>query len=216
MIEASAINQKLRKHQHMFTGCQAPTEIADNLQKILRPWNVKVRTLRSADIPTQAFSVGGSFDLEIRRNNIEIDLYFSPRQRKLIWFDDKIENFMFLVSQVLQHELIHRYQNSSRPADVQQLATYYNIVTRRERDQSEVDYLSEFDEIDAYAHDIALEIYYYYPGQDALDILRTISKRRKLYSWNMYKRAFRNCDDWSLVKHRLLGKVYRWLPYITF
>jgi hypothetical protein len=80
--------------------------------------------------------------------------------------------------------------------------------------QEEADYLSEFDEIDAYAHDIALEIVHYYPGTDRFEILRTINRRRFVYSWRLYKKTFRDCDDWSDIRHRLLSKVYRWLPHI--
>ena len=81
--------------------------------------------------------------------------------------------------------------------------------------QDLVDYLAELDEIDAYVHDIAMEIREYYPKSDPMDVLRNINKRRKLWSWNYYRSAFKDSKDWSDVKTRLLKKTYLWLPHVT-
>ena len=215
MIEGTRIMRHLRKQQSLFANPLTPSDVVHIIQQALKPWGVKVSYEQSSQVPLHSFSVGGAFDSERIRQNIELQVFFASRQRKLRMSDTDIENLLFLCGQVLQHELIHRYQNAARPADAKRVSLYFDIQTRKSSLKEEIDYLSELDEIDAYAHDIALEIYYYYPDQDPYDILRTLHKRRKLTSWNMYKHAFKYSDEWHEVRRRLLGKVYAWIPHIT-
>jgi hypothetical protein len=213
MIEAKAINRRLQDKHQAFMGQQAPDEIAAQLQQILKPWRVRVTAIGCSDVGIQEFSIGGLYDAERKRQPIILNIFFNKRQKKFIWFQHHLKEFFFLVSQVLQHELVHKNQISQRPEDARDLNSCYQVVARSDL-QEEADYLSEFDEIDAYAHDIALEIVHYYPGTDRFEILRTINRRRFVYSWRLYKKTFRDCDDWSDIRHRLLSKVYRWLPHI--
>lgn len=212
MKDAAVINRRLSKCLTQFDGKQPTSAIAQQLQHSLRHYGVRVNPICSLEMPTGTFSVGGSFDIERKRQSIELDLFFRTKTFK--WDDHNKQEFKFLVSQVLQHELIHRYQHTSRPDNYQSIL-YFSIESNRHGDQKELDYLSEFDEIEAYAHDIALEICRYYK-EDPYEVLKTINRRRKIQTWTMYKRAFKNCEDWSPVRNKLLGKVYRWIPYIEF
>ena len=74
--------------------------------------------------------------------------------------------------------------------------------------------VAELDEIEAYAHDIALEILHHYPTMDPYAVLSSINRRRRLWSWNYYRDAFKYSEDWSDVRHRLLKKTYQWLPIV--
>ena len=75
-----------------------------------------------------------------------------------------------------------------------------------------MDYLAEIDEIDCYAHDIAMEIREFYPKMDPFVVLGSINKRRKIWSWRYYRNTFKHSPDWSEVRDRLLKKIYLWLP----
>lgn len=215
MIEAKAINGRLRSHQQFFTGRQTPDEIATLLQQAIKPWGAKVSVIRctNTDVLINKFSIGGFFDVERKRQAITLNVYFNEKQKKFNWNAGHRENFIFLASQILQHELIHKKQHVQRPADAQELSSYYAVTTTT-GDQEQIDYMSEFDEIDAYAHDIALEIVHYYPGTDRFKILGNINHHRYLTSWRLYTKTFKDCQDWSQVRNRLLGKIYRWLPHI--
>ena len=215
MIDARAINRRLYQNQDRFSGAQEPAVIGKILQETFRPWGVRVIVETNADIPVHDFSIGGSFNADRRRQPIEMLLYFNPGQLQFIWTQEKRDQFTFLSSQILQHELVHKSQFKNRPADVHHLSFFYDVIARNNRLQEEQEYMADLDEIDAYAHDIALEILLHYPDQNPYKILATLPRRRLCFSWNLYKRAFRNCDDWSQVKHRLYSKIYRWLPLVT-
>lgn len=215
MYEAQAINKRVDKFRHKLSGHQTPVEIADTMQEMLKPWNVKINVRRSVEVPLTELSIGGSYDDSKKRKSIELDLYFAPRQKKLTWYDYNREATIFLLKQVLQHELIHRYQMNSRPDDAKGHALYYDVVSKDKTKQEEIDYLSELDEIDAYAHDIAMEIRYHYPDEDPYQVLKKITRKRYLVSWKIYTKAFKGCKDWSIVRNRLLAKTYAWLPFVV-
>lgn len=215
MYEAKAINKRVDQFRHRLSGHQTPVEIAEIMQQMLRPWNVKINVRRSKEVPVTELSIGGSYDDSKKRRSIELDLYFAPKQRKFTWYDYNREATMFLLRQVLQHELIHRYQMNSRPEDSKGHALYYAVDGQDKTQQEEIDYLSELDEIDAYAHDIAMEIVYHYPDEDPYAVLKNITRKRYLISWKIYAKAFKGCKDWDVVKHRLLAKIYGWLPYVV-
>jgi hypothetical protein len=65
------------------------------------------------------------------------------------------------------------------------------------------------DEIDAYGHDIALEIKHYYPRTDPLKILRYPTRYNKLTSFFIYNRAFKGVN-WRDIKKTLIRKAYNW------
>ena len=115
-----------------------------------------------------------------------------------------------LLSQVIQHETIHQLQYQHRDChDIAKL----DFRDLRGSLNEEREYLADKDEIDAYGHDIAMEIKYHYPGKDPYNILKNISKVRKLPSYNYYKQTFKT-TKWSMVKKRLLKKTYNWIKYV--
>lgn len=215
MIEAPEINSRVEKFQEQFHGYQNAIEIREIMTKMLKPWNVKITIRRSDDVPIQEISIGGSFDHEKRYKQIELDIYLNPKQKKFGWNEYNLPGTMFLLRQVLQHELIHQYQMQQRHEESRGMVSFYAVVSRDPAKQEECDYLSELDEIDAYAHDIAMEILHYYPDEDPYQVLKAIRRKRYLTSWKIYSKAFKHCKDWSQVRQRLLTKVYNWIPYVT-
>lgn len=208
---SAKIDQRLAQFESELVGSQKPAQIAAWVKTCVQPWGVRVFT-EYGDIEPGTISVGGLYDTDRVRQNIELFLYFADAKR-INWTDETRDNFKFLVSQVLQHELIHRMQDASRPEDVRKLIEYFPLASNKPELQAEVDYLAELDEIEAYAHDIALEIRYYYPGLNPLDVLRNCSRRHYLPSYRMYKAAFKHVTDWKVVHDKLLKKVFLWLPH---
>ena len=98
---------------------------------------------------------------------------------------------MFKVSQVLQHELIHKHQAQYRD----ELLGY-----------KDEDYLANKDEIGAYAHDIMLELK---QNNNGWNILRHISQYN-IPSYIIYSHSFGQ-QDWHKVKNRLLKQVFKWM-----
>lgn len=187
--------------------------IANTLQEAFKPWRVKVVTAGDPNIDENELSIGGSFTPERKRQNIELVLYFKDGQTMFVWDDVRRTLFLFLASQVLQHELIHRHQHENRSEEAREFVEYYPVASLNPKMQAEMDYLSECDEIEAYAHDIALEIRFYYNKHNPYDVLRNLGRRHYVTSYKIYKRAFKSADDWSIVHDKLLKKVYQWLPF---
>jgi hypothetical protein len=102
----------------------------------------------------------------------------------------------------LQHELIHREQYRRKAVD-----NGYTFSDERT-------YLSNPDEIDAYSHDIAMEIVYFYGETQKYEIIRNISEKSEVASYKIYENIFKN-SDWELIRRKLIKKTYLWLDYVT-
>jgi hypothetical protein len=76
-----------------------------------------------------------------------------------------------------------------------------------------MDYLAMVEEVDAYAHDLAMEIKYHYPDIDPKEVLKNLNNYGNLTTWEIYKRVFKKAR-WKYVRNELLKKTYKWLPYV--
>lgn len=212
MYLAPEINATLQKNK--FQGIVKYDEIRKRLQRSLSKWGVKVVVNLDQDIYGDQIACSGTFDTEVKKKPIELMLHFSKELDDFEFTPKSRKTFDFLVSQVLQHEMIHQCQYNSRPFEDRERVLYYDVKAGKKGNKEHMDYLAELDEIDCYAHDIAMEIKHYYPKMDPIEVLRTINKRRKLWSWHYYRDTFRHSPDWSEVHNRLLKKVYQWLPHV--
>lgn len=156
------------------------------------------------------FAVSGIYDSIDNKRYVVLN--FSRYYRK---YNITLDNWKFIkfgLSQVCQHEAIHQHQWQHRDSSA---ITQTPLDFRRtEETIDEVrEYLADPDEIDAYAHDIAMEIRFWYPKQDYHTVLRHLTRKRKVWSYNYYRNTFRG-SDWTDIKKRLLKKTFKWLPYV--
>jgi hypothetical protein len=154
-------------------------------------------------------SMGGSYDE--CDDKIDIDFYVSEMpDDELIITLDFWKEFNFKLSQLMLHELIHRKQAQSREYLFE--PRIYNVIQdvygRRE-------YFANSDEIDAYSHDIALEIIHFYKKRKKIEVFSKISKKKKLESFSYYRKAFGN-TDWTKIYRKLMKKTYKWVEYYDF
>lgn len=207
------IDEALDKKRDKILGYNTPFYITSVLDRVFKKQDIPVtfKFERFNDYYKNEYGIGGIYD----SNNDQgfIVLHFS-KHKKFYMSKNKWAKFKFLVSQACQHELIHKSQNQFRqgsldiePIDLRSL--------HRDEIEDEQDYLSYMDEIDAYAHDIAMEICKFYPHSDPYHILRTINRRKKIDSYNYYCDVFKN-EDWSHIRKLLLKKTYKWLPHVTY
>ena len=156
------------------------------------------------------YSVSGLYDMDKNQRHIIINF---PKCSGKIEITPKMwRDFKFSISQVCQHETIHQDQWQYRESDGEPCMIDFRRLSETDIDEKE--YLADSDEIDAYAHDIAMEIKFCYGRQDPLEVLRNIDSKRKLWSYNYYKKTFKG-DDWTIIKKRLLKKTFLWLPHVT-
>ena len=209
---APVIDQVLELKKSKLLGRLTYYQIAGILTRGYKraeiPFKFRFETFE--DYGPDDLSVSGLYDME---EDIKYIILNFPKETKHFTISEKNwREFKFAVSQVCQHETIHQLQWENRELDGEPCEIDFRNLTGSISEEKE--YLADIDEIDAYGHDIAMEIKYSYPKKDPYEILRTIDSRKKVWSYNYYKKTFKG-DDWSKIKNRLLKKTYQWLPYVT-
>ena len=152
-------------------------------------------------------SVSGSYDPvdDLRSVNI----VHASHIRKLFIRD--LNRFSFLISQTIKHETIHRRQRKYR-YDKRYMVSKKSYINKYRHSESR--YLADPEEIHAYAHDIALEVIFFYPKKPPLYVIENIESTKKLDSYNYYKSIFRG-QPWNQVKNSLIKQTKKWLPHVN-
>lgn len=209
MYLAPTLNKVLDDNENLFLGNLTYHTVVRRLSRIFNyPKDLKFKFETFDDLPSDCFTVSGLYDMFFNKKYVIVN--FSNKQNT-IWFDKySVESFFFLVSQTIQHEAIHQHQWANREPEDEVVKLDFRIINGTLQEERE--YLSDIDEIDAYAHDIAMEIKRYYAKRDPYEVLKNISKTRKIESYNYYRRTFSKCD-WSKIKKQLYKKIYNWIPH---
>lgn len=211
MYLASVIDQILEDKKPKLLGRPSYFHITGVLNRGFKkelPFKFRFETFD--DYGPEDISVSGLYDME---EDIKYIILNFPKETKHYTLTkDNWREFKFAVSQVCQHETIHQLQWQNRETDGEPCSIDFRNLTGTISEEKE--YLADIDEIDAYGHDIAMEIKFCYPKKDPYEILRTIDSRKKLWSYNYYKKIYKG-DDWSKIRKRLLKKTYQWMPYVT-
>lgn len=209
MFLASKINKRIASLYHDLSS---RTEIGyDELQQVVykavKPLGVRVDVCRD-ELPKRAFAIGGYFEPERVRQPIMIELFVSQKAESIRVSKKWLANTSFVLFQTLCHELVHKYQYKHREPESVVWIIELDDFAEMDEQQS---YLAELDEIDAYAHDIALELAFYHPDT-CMEELRTMQSP-KISSWSLYTEAFEG-TSWREIHNRLLKKVYKHLTQI--
>ena len=212
MYLAPAIDQVLEDKKSKLLGRLTYYQIAGTLTRGYKKAEIpfKFRFETFDDYGPEDISVSGLYDMveDIKY----VVLNFPKQQKHYSVSNENWRDFKFAVSQVCQHETIHELQWQNRDTGGEPCTLDFRNLTGSISEDKE--YLADIDEIDAYGHDIAMEIKYSYPNKDPYEILKTIDSRRKVWSYIYYKKTFKG-DDWSNIKNRHLKKTYQWMPHVT-
>lgn len=220
MYLASKIHKELKHHfpADDIIGVElAYGAITGRLNKVLRPLGAKIRVKRDKELKVncgsnkQPYNFSGYFDTEKKKNAIVLNVHFTPSRNTFKFTRRNYNGFIFMLSQILQHEFIHESQFAFRPVQAERKVKVFHSDKISKKRLLQIEYLREWCEIEAYAHDIAMEINYYYPHLKPSAVIKHIDKHRKLYSYMFYKRDFKG-TDWTRLKKSLLRKIWRWIP----
>jgi len=212
---ASKLHKQMDLHlsPEKFIGKTLPyAQLSKVLNTILRPMGGSIRVVRQTtlDNARDIFDFSGYFDILKKRNKIRITLHV-PKNRDTITITTSAYNRLrFAFSQVVQHEFIHLSQFSFRPEQAERKIKVYHSQKLSKERVSEIEYLREWCEVEAYAHDIAMEIKYFYPNRKPDTIINRIDKFTKLYSYKKYKAAFKG-TEWDRLRISLLRKCWKWI-----
>lgn len=192
-------------------------QISRRMNKILRPLGAKGKVIRDVNLKNttgssrQYYSFSGYYDTEATGIPIVVNAHFASNKKTFVFTRARYNGFMFMFSQIVQHEFIHQSQYEFRPEQSDRLVKVHHSDKLSKKRLKQIEYLSAWCEIEAYAHDIAMEINQYYPTSNPSTILKHIDGHRKLYSYKFYKDAFKG-TEWDRLKKSLMRKIWRWLP----
>lgn len=193
--------------KELLIGNHSHESLKTIIENNFHQYHVKVNIIPSfKDIDLDLVVFGGAYDEET--DLIELDLFVTATENDTIYIPESfLSEFKFKFMQLLMHELIHRNQFISRDGISE--SRKYKV---HKNPSDEQDYLSDCDEIDAYSHDIALEILNFYKNHEKSDIFSNFYKKRKLESLSIYKKAFKN-TNWTKIYRKLVKKSYKWVDH---
>lgn len=210
MYLSKDIEQRFTQNRLKFNGFVSYRALTTRLRNTFSSFtDLKFKVIKTKDLDVNEFSVGGLYDQTT--DNRYVILNLSIYSREMLFDKSLWKEFTFLVSQTIQHETIHQDQFKHRAYDDEIAELDFKYTTSNTVEDRF--YLADNDEIDAYAHDIAMEIKHFYPLSNPYNVLKSIGSKRKLPSFTYYKNTFKGCD-WSDIKKRLLLKTYKWIPHV--
>jgi len=195
---SSKIFRILDSNKQKFVGTRSTFDLRKNLQKLFKSFNLIVTIYNTEE--DSEYILGASYDNE--SDEIEMNIFLDKDLVDFSLKEEEWSSFRFKISQILQHELIHREQHRKKVVD----NGYFH--------SDEKSYLSNPDEIDAYSHDIAMEIVHFYGETQKYEIIRNISNKNEVASYKIYEKIFEN-SNWELIRRKLIKKTYLWLDYVT-
>lgn len=209
MYLSQHIDDVLESKKHKLVGTSGYFNFITTLNRAFGEKDLKFKYECFNDIEKDLYSISGLYDMS--KDTRYVILNFSRDSFDFTLDLECWDSFKFFISQVIQHETIHQNQWIQREEVVEPIECDFKAMMSTNKEE-EMDYLSEPDEIDAYAHDIAMEIKFFYPKKDPYVVLKNINNLRKIPSFGVYKKTFKGYD-WSLIRKHLLLKTYKWIPY---
>lgn len=200
------IDERLEHLKPVLIGKHSYRFIKDQLNQSLSSEKFKFKIRRHMFMGEKDLAVSGLYDVE--KEVKIITLIFSKYYSEFTIERKSWKRFKFAVLQTCQHEAIHQCQWAFRTYD--RNVNYTSKYRFNQDNYKQKLYLSDPDEIEAYAHDIAMEIKFFYPKRNPYHVLKYANRFVSLWSYRYYRNTFGK-KDWKLIQPRLIRKTYKWL-----
>jgi len=151
-------------------------------------------------------AIGGEYDPEERQCLL---LIYTDYFDKFPFTDQSWQRFKFKFLQVLMHELIHFMQYDRRNDEWSNYVVPYKKVGHYAKD-SERRYLSEFDEIQAYAHCIYLDYKIDRPNVPIDELLSRSKTKKDSKTFNYILKVFNYDYRNNHAIHKIIQQVGKW------
>jgi len=190
------------------------------IQQCFRPFGVKVEVVFDDLVPKNTIIITGAHSPWRVRQKIEIFLNYNSDSRRCRITKAKWNNLRFDLSQVLQHELIHKEQCSYMVIPGEEWEDHhckvYASKSKVPHIKQNQEYFGSTEEIKAHAHCIMMELIKLSPRTDPTKLLKRASKipRAKSPTLKNYFEAF-DYDVNHPVMKRLLKQVVYWIEQGT-
>lgn len=179
------------------------------LSHYCRKWRTKV-TWRNPPSKAKMYdtyvAVGGEYDPETRR--IEMQVYSNNFDRHN-FTQDSWDKFKYRFIQTLMHELIHFMQYDRRGDQWSNYVLPHKKVGVAKKD-AERKYLSEFDEIQAYAHCVYLDYRCFRPNIPLEILLGRVKKKRDSKTLHYILKSFDYDFKHNHAIPKLMQQIVKW------
>lgn len=211
---AKAINTQIMNSElvKMRGATITPMELKRLVNAIVNPFDARAEIKRKA-LKT-GIKVGGSFAGYRKGKTIVINFILPKKQNVITLNTRRLNRLIFLTSQTLQHELIHKAQDKRYGPKfyTKNFSVTHSSQVQKSR-KDDIKYYSTHEEVDCYAQNIAMELVYNHPNESPHSLFKNIETRNsQLY--RRYNTVFKN-TEWSDLKKALLKKVWKWLPIVV-
>ena len=151
-------------------------------------------------------AVGGEYDPEKRQCILIIHTtYFDG----FPFTDKSWDAFKYRLIQTLMHELIHFMQFHRRDDEWSNYVVPYKKIGIEKKD-AERAYLSEFDEIQAYAHCVYLDFKTYRPNVPIDDLLNRCKKHRDSKTLHYFLKTFNYDFRNNVSPQKIVQQIAKW------
>jgi hypothetical protein len=174
-----------------------------------KKWRTKVEFRKEkskAKFYEKYIAIGGEYDPEDRQCIIQI---YTDYYDKFKFTDTTWDKFKFKFLQVLMHEMIHFMQYDRRYDEWSNYVVPYKKIGHVKKD-AERRYLSEFDEIQAYAHCILLDYKMLRPNVPINELLSRFKTKKDSKTFNYILRVFNNDHRNNHAIHKIIQQVGKW------
>jgi len=208
----------IAKLHSMLGGEQSRRQIAMIVRKFAQDQTgerIKVSTHSAPQVDPGSMNLGAYYDpendAEEEGHIIELQLAFSPKDKTVKWSEDGKEYFVHELTDALKHEMLHVQQHRNRD--------FHPGRDGYDRRDTNYEYMTRPDEIEAYAMNIADELVRKADKDGALQLLRMAGKTAQFkdemgryLSPNLM--AYFAMFDWKAdhpVMKRLLKRIYQFI-----
>jgi hypothetical protein len=181
----------------------------EGLANYFKKWRTKIKWVKEKSKAikyNRYIAIGGEYDAETRQCIIII---YTDKFRTYKFDKENWDRFKFKLIQVEMHELIHFMQYDRRGDESSRYVLPYKKVKHTKKD-AERRYLSEFDEIQAYAHCVLLDFKDKrptIPTQSLISRARTYRDSKTLhYILRTFNYDFRN----NHAIPKLMQQIMKW------
>ena len=174
-----------------------------------KKWRTKVVFLEEpskAKVWQNYVGVGGEYDPETRQCLLQIH---SVKFNSHKFTDHSWERFKYRFIQTLMHELIHFMQYDRRADQWSNYVLPHKKVGHAKKD-AERRYLSEFDEIQAYAHCIYLDFKVFRPRVPIDTLIGRAKKKRDSKTLHYYLKTFKYDYKNNQAIPKLMQQILKW------
>lgn len=179
------------------------------LGNYVKKWRTKLewrKEPRKAKKYLTGVSIAGEYDIEKRQCAIII---YTDYFDKFPFTDKTWDNFKYRFITCLQHEIIHYMQYDRRDDQWSHYVVPYKKAHSK-RKNNEREYLSEFDEIQAYAHCILMDFKLRRPHMDVETLLNRCKTHRDSRTLHYFLSTFDYDFKNNAAIPKLMQQIVKW------